>query len=426
MRTLILYRLCSIPTMSISLMETHDYHRVPGHAGQERSTLEHGRFTDTAATDESLPLEEEQPRSSIQLDNAADDTHSVPDQLQQETSAAANEHVTANAATDARSAQGEDQIGPHFEADDATDREDSSKTTLMAKSSTSSQTWNRKALWLSVWWRASLAALFLIMATAASFITLAPYQGHPLPHWPYNITIGALLSVYSVVLRGTATFLLAEGLSHLKWRWFGKHERPLHDLSLHDEAAQGPIGAVTLLWRLRFLPSTWQWLGCLLIPVTLLVGPFTQQALQYVSCSVLADSSTPQYTIPRNSFFLSGAYRYDSFQLDLAQQVSINTGMYSPNHVDVKCETGNCTSKSTYSSIGFCARCKDISSRVSVESKGVPGGIGNATTSLSTGLTVNFTLQNVELATMGERPYDEETQYGSLDVLVGMLGDVYT
>lgn len=183
-------------------MEAHNYHRVPDHAGQEGSAL------DTAATEETFPLGEGQPTTSIQLDNAADDTHSVPDQLHQEINAAENEPATRNAAKTRRSVQGEDQFGHNVGADDATDKGASSKTTLMAKSSTFSKSRKRKALWLSVWWRASLAALCLMMATAASFITLGPYQGRSLPDWPYNITIGALLSIYSVVLRGTATFCL--------------------------------------------------------------------------------------------------------------------------------------------------------------------------------------------------------------------------
>ncbi|EME50419.1 hypothetical protein DOTSEDRAFT_120330, partial [Dothistroma septosporum NZE10] len=108
---------------------------------------------------------------------------------------------------------------------------------------------DRQPRFLAVWWK-ELAAAFLLCASAiASYATLYPYQGKPLPEWPYSITIGALLSTYSVILRLAASFLLAEGVAHLKWQWIKQKERPLHDLVLHDEATRGPLGAIGLLRR---------------------------------------------------------------------------------------------------------------------------------------------------------------------------------
>ncbi|EGP83002.1 uncharacterized protein MYCGRDRAFT_28664, partial [Zymoseptoria tritici IPO323] len=100
------------------------------------------------------------------------------------------------------------------------------------------------------WWQEILAATLLCASVVASYATLAPYAGKSLPEWPRYITISAILSIYSVVLRLAATFLLAEGLAQLKWRWFKKSGGvPLHDLVLHDSATRGPVGSLQLLFR---------------------------------------------------------------------------------------------------------------------------------------------------------------------------------
>lgn len=221
--------------------------------------------------------------------------------------------------------------------------------------------------WISIttWWQEATAMFLLIGSTVASFATLYPYQGKPLPEWPYAITIGALLSAYSVVLRLSATFLLSEGLAQSKWRWF-KTAKPLYDIVLHDNASRGPIGAVGLLWRLP-LPVTWQWMGCVLVVIALLVGPFTQQVIQYEVCSVPATESIAN--IPRASVFMGkGTGNTDRSvmypkSLVLPEQVSINRGIYTPGSGSFTCDSGNCTFAS-YTSVGYCSSCDDISSQV--------------------------------------------------------------
>lgn len=221
--------------------------------------------------------------------------------------------------------------------------------------------------WMSIstWWQEFTAILLLLGSTIASFATLFPYQGKPLPDWPYAITIGALLSAYSVVLRLAATFLLSQGLAQSKWRWFNS-AKPLYDIVLHDNASRGPIGAFGLLWRLP-LPVTWQWMGCVLAIVALLVGPFTQQVIQYETCAVPAAVSNSN--MPRSSVFIgqgvgdrrdpSAAY----IGMTMPEQFAVNTGIYTPGSASFTCDSGNCTF-APYSSIGYCSSCEDVSSSV--------------------------------------------------------------
>lgn len=85
-----------------------------------------------------------------------------------------------------------------------------------SSSRTRKESRHRKAI--TIWWQELAAATVLCATVIASYATLAPYAGKSLPEWTRYITISALLSTYSVILRLAATFLLAEGLAQLKWR----------------------------------------------------------------------------------------------------------------------------------------------------------------------------------------------------------------
>lgn len=52
------------------------------------------------------------------------------------------------------------------------------------------------------WWAWEIVAVMLsLAATAAIIIILAVYDGHPLPSWPYKITLNSLLSVLSTIAK---------------------------------------------------------------------------------------------------------------------------------------------------------------------------------------------------------------------------------
>lgn len=99
--------------------------------------------------------------------------------------------------------------------------------------------------------------------------------------------------------------------------------------------------------------------------IALAAGPLTQLVLEYEQCSVLVDQSDRAASIPRASVFYgqgnhSGA---GAISLTLAEQQSINSGIYSPGFAKPECSSGNCT-YAPYTSIGFCSECNDISADV--------------------------------------------------------------
>ncbi|KAK4505999.1 hypothetical protein PRZ48_003964 [Zasmidium cellare] len=219
---------------------------------------------------------------------------------------------------------------------------------------------------LAIWWKEFIACFLAVAAAIATFATLYPYQGKPLPQWPYLITVNALISAYMVVLKASTTFLLAEGLGQQKWRWFDGTEKPLYDFALHDEATRGPWGAVKLLTRTS-LTHVWHWLGCILILLALFVDPFTQQVLHYSDCNVLEESGMA--TIPRTNFFAGGGPHAGAGLISITsdEQAAINAGISAPGgHVDAQCPSGNCTYP-PFSTIGYCSACEDISAAIQFE-----------------------------------------------------------
>jgi hypothetical protein len=72
-----------------------------------------------------------------------------------------------------------------------------------------------------------------------------------MPEWPYGITLNAVVSVLSTVMKATMAFILTECLAQLKWSWFRVGNK-LSDLALLDAASRGAAAAFIVLFR--FLP----------------------------------------------------------------------------------------------------------------------------------------------------------------------------
>jgi hypothetical protein len=68
-------------------------------------------------------------------------------------------------------------------------------------------------------WLVELLACFVaVLALAAIVITLGTHNGRPLPKWPFEISVNALVSIFSVILKGAMMAPVAEGncSSHLR------------------------------------------------------------------------------------------------------------------------------------------------------------------------------------------------------------------
>ncbi|KAI4869416.1 hypothetical protein F4820DRAFT_455779 [Hypoxylon rubiginosum] len=216
-----------------------------------------------------------------------------------------------------------------------------------------------------VWWLEIASGLLVVAMVAALVGTVYPYQNQPLPQWPYTLSINTIVAFYSEVMRAAMILVLGECLSQLKWSWFTQ-PRPLDHIEHFDNASRGPWGSLTLLWAIRLraiLPS----IGAVMMILTLLLVPFTQQIVQFYSCTV--PDPTSNASIPKTNYASAGSSVHIGAGLNSISpevQATMNSGIYdsSPKQVTFTCPTGNCTFEGVYHSMGWCSQCVDVSDQI--------------------------------------------------------------
>lgn len=208
-------------------------------------------------------------------------------------------------------------------------------------------------------WEFGSANLLLVSVAVLIPATLYPHDGQPLPQWPLSLSINALLSIYSMVLKACLGFLVTSRIGQLQRSWY-LEARPLKDVVLVHEAAHVILGSMQWLWvnRLR-QPLTA--LGALITLLALAVDPFTQQLVRAVDCGEISKDITA--SVPRTN-----SVGFDQEDLRDSLQPTILDGLYTfPNLTDFDCPAGNCTFQITYSSLSFCSRCSDRSPEVVID-----------------------------------------------------------
>ena len=94
----------------------------------------------------------------------------------------------------------------------------------------------------------------IALASFASIVAvLAWSDGRPMPDWPEGITLNAILSVLTSIMKAAMVLIITEALSQLKWSWFNQRKQ-LSDLAVLDAASRGTPGAILVLTR--FMPKS--------------------------------------------------------------------------------------------------------------------------------------------------------------------------
>lgn len=63
---------------------------------------------------------------------------------------------------------------------------------------------------LNIWWLEMIACLLVLAMIGALVGTIYPYQGQPLPHWPYTLSINSIVAFYAEVMRVAMILVLGE------------------------------------------------------------------------------------------------------------------------------------------------------------------------------------------------------------------------
>ncbi|KAG9521981.1 hypothetical protein KCV07_g3395, partial [Aureobasidium melanogenum] len=221
----------------------------------------------------------------------------------------------------------------------------------------------RKNIYTWVWdeWLFEILACTLsVSALVAIVITLAVHDGRPLPEWPFNISVNALVSVFGVILKTSMMLPVSESISQLKWTWFRK-PHPLGHFTDFDSASRGPWGCLKVLRRchVRHLTSV----GAAITILALASDPFIQQMIKFRPVTFMLTKDHAHAFIPcTNNYTLRGEHTGAGYEsLDLTTQAAIYKGVYnSYSPVEATCSSGNCTI-GDYRTFGMCSSCQNVS-----------------------------------------------------------------
>ncbi|KAL4966557.1 DUF3176 domain-containing protein [Aspergillus stella-maris] len=225
-----------------------------------------------------------------------------------------------------------------------------------------------RPFWGTSWTLEILGCLTSIVFLVAIIVVLYSYDGKPMPKWPYGITLNALVSVFSTIMKASVAFILTESLSQLKWSWFSAGNK-LSDLALLDAASRGFIGALTVLFR--FIPRHLVTFGCLILVLAAATDPFVQQVIGISMRSVHAPGHSSIQVCNASTYTDYGEGAGPGMnKVPLGTAGAIYSGVYqtqSPdsNSILATCPTGNCTF-APYQSFGFCSRCANITDSLDV------------------------------------------------------------
>lgn len=161
------------------------------------------------------------------------------------------------------------------------------------------------------------------------------------------------------------TFVIQTCISQQQWVWFTS-ERRLYDAALFDSASQGPYGSAVWIW-VHHLQQPLTTLGAVILILSVAMDPFYQQLLHYVDCKTpLQDTATAA----RSNYFDAGlpySADVDNPEMLFGIQSALWSGFFSkPVALQPRCSTGNCTF-ATYSTVGYCSHCQDISEDLKFE-----------------------------------------------------------
>ncbi|KAL2682882.1 hypothetical protein Neosp_007340 [[Neocosmospora] mangrovei] len=98
--------------------------------------------------------------------------------------------------------------------------------------------------------------LFALASSAVSLtaliILLARQNGQQLSTWTLPLSLNTVVSFLSVVIKTPLAFVVGTSLGQGKWAWFSKRQGPLSAFVAIEEAGRGPLGSLTLIWKMKF------------------------------------------------------------------------------------------------------------------------------------------------------------------------------
>ncbi|KAF4826722.1 hypothetical protein CGCTS75_v009048 [Colletotrichum tropicale] len=209
---------------------------------------------------------------------------------------------------------------------------------------------------LKEWFLESLALLFSISSFMAIVILLSTHNGQVQPGFVDQVSVNALVAIFSTVLRASVLFIVTEVIGEMKWQWM-ESPRSLRDMEYFTNAGTGPWGSLKFLFF--SLKPTWTVAGALVVIASAAIGPFTQQASATYPCSSTVMGSAEIRFAKTMSAAISSEMRGAAIGSLLNGGIdssSVTTNLF-------KCPAESCRFEDedgiTHTSVGICSSCTE-------------------------------------------------------------------
>ncbi|KAK7910675.1 hypothetical protein PG985_013156 [Apiospora marii] len=234
---------------------------------------------------------------------------------------------------------------------------------------------HRFAYWATeTWLYEFLAWMLSCYCFGGIVVTLALHHDKPIPEWPFDITINAVVSALSTIMGSALLVPLSSIIGQAKWSTVLNRRRKLADIVAYDEASRGPWGSVTLLCKKGLREPVA--LGAMLTILALLIAPLLQQT------AVVGLQSNPventNATLMALDWWAEGLRtESDRPRIKDDMVMSINRGLFfdgnfsDPFSINAlqprpQCQTGNC-SFGVFESLAVCSECADVSRNLTMQ-----------------------------------------------------------
>lgn len=110
---------------------------------------------------------------------------------------------------------------------------------------------HRTSRYRTGWGLEATGLLITISAFIGLLVVLTRVDGQRLSTWTFPLSVNTVVSILSIILKTPLAFMVGACIGQSKWSWFSKRSGTLSAFVAFDEASRGPLGCLTLLWRLK-------------------------------------------------------------------------------------------------------------------------------------------------------------------------------
>ncbi|KAF4924821.1 hypothetical protein CGCVW01_v003933 [Colletotrichum viniferum] len=212
----------------------------------------------------------------------------------------------------------------------------------------------------------------------AIVILLSANNGQVQPDFVEQISINALVAIFSTVLRASVLFIVTEVIGEMKWQWM-ESPRSLRDMEYFTNAGTGPWGSLKFLfftWKpfvvlslsntksgiaANIIRSAWTVAGAFVIIASAAIGPFSQQASATYPCSRTVKGAAEIRIANKMSAAITPEMRgaaINSLMNGGTDRSSVIASLFD-------CASESCTFEDndgiTHTSVGICSSCAEAS-----------------------------------------------------------------